>query len=162
MKVDLKGFDGIEEALVELEKVSGKTTTGRNVLTRAGTRALAGLRERMAELAPYDPNDRDGDGNHLNQTMRTQPAKAKLARAMGTDRRSGVVLLTGPAPVGKRARANAGWQERGTVKMPANAYVRPAADSEGENAIKGLARLMAEEIEKAKVRMAKKAARKKG
>ena len=160
MKVELKGFDGIEEALVELERVSGKTTTGRNVLTRAGTRALAGLRDRMAELAPYDPNDRDGDGNHLRDTMRTQPAKARLARKLGTDRRSGVILLTGPAPVGKRARSNAGWQERGTVKMPANAYVRPAADAEGNSVIEELAGLLAEEIEKAKTRMARKAARK--
>src|SRR5690606_22545003 len=141
------------------EKISGKTTAGRAALTRAGRRALAPLRERIAQLAPYDPQDRDGDGNHLNETIRTQPAKAKLARAMGTDRRSGVILLTGPAPVGKRARANAGWQERGTVKMSANAYVRPAADSVGDKVIDELAVLIAEEIEKAKGRMIRKAAK---
>lgn len=159
MKVDLKGFKGVEEALVELEQITGKTTTGRNALTRAGTKALGRLRERMAALAPYDAQDRDGDGNHLRDTMRTQAAKAKLARAMGVDRKSGVVLLTGPAPVGKRARSNAGWQEYGTVKMPAKSYIRSAADAEGDRVVDELEGLIAQEIEAAKARIARKAAR---
>lgn len=159
MRVSFKGDWSLEEALVELEKLTGKTTTGRNVLVRGGTAALAPMRERMAQLAPYDLQDRDGDGNHLRDTMRTQSAKAGQMRALGMDRRSGVVLLTGPAPVGKRARANAGWQEEGTVQMPPNSYVRPAADSTGEQVVENLKGFIVEEIGKAKGRIARKAAK---
>ena len=155
MKVDLSGFKELERVLAEeLPKA-----TARNVLNRTAKAALEPVVSRMAELAPYDPNDRDGDGNHLRDTMRTQAAKARLARAMGTDRRSGVVMLAGPAPVGRRARANAGWQERGTVKMAANPYSRTAADSESDKVIDIVREELAAQIEKAKARMARKAAK---
>jgi hypothetical protein len=159
VKVDLKGDWSLETALVELEKLTGKTTTGRNVLVRGGTAALAPMRDRMAQLAPHDPQDRDGDGNHLRDTMRTQAAKAGQMRALGMDRRSGVLLLTGPAPVGRRARANAGWQEDGTVKMQPNAYVRPAADSTSDKVIDELTGFIIGEIGKAKARIQRKAAK---
>lgn len=159
MKVELSGFKGIEEALVELERLSGRTTSGRGVLRRAGIEATAPLRDRMAQLAPFDPQDRDGDGNHLRDTMRTQQAKARLARKLGTDRKSGVVLLTGPAPVGRRARGNAGWQERGTVKQAANPYVRPAADAEGATVIENLTVELTKQVEKVKKRMVRRAAK---
>lgn len=156
MKVSLSGWKELEKALAEeLPKA-----TARNAMVRAASDAMEPIKTRMAQLAPFDPNDRDGDGNHLRDTMRTQPAKAKLARAMGTDRSSGVVVLTGPAPVGKRARANAGWQERGTVKMAANPYARPAGDAAGPEVIENLKEALAARIEAAKARIARKAARK--
>ena len=156
MKVKLSGFQELERALAEeLPKA-----TARNVLNRTAKEALEPVVTRMAELAPYDPLDRDEDGNHLRDTMRTQPAKARLARKLGTDRSSGVVMLAGPAPVGKRARSNAGWQEKGTVEMAANPYARPAADSEGERVIGRVRDALARQIEKAKARIARKAARK--
>jgi hypothetical protein len=129
------------------------------VLTRAGKAALEPVRQRMAELAPFDPLDRDDDGKHLNETMTTKPARARQARELGTTRQEGVVILTGPAPVGKRARSNAGWQERGTAKMGAHPYARPAADMEGPNAVQSVRDNLASEIDKAKKRIAKKAAK---
>jgi hypothetical protein len=155
VKVEVSGFKELEKALAEeLPKA-----TARNVLNRTATDAMEPMRVRMGQLAPYDPLDRDDDGNHLNETMRTQVAKARQARALGVDRQSGVVVLTGPASVGKRARANAGWQEDGTVKMPANPYVRPAADAEGVKAIQSVRDILAGHIEKAKARIARKAAK---
>jgi hypothetical protein len=155
VKVKLSGFRELEKALAE----ELPRATARNTLTRAGMQAMEPLRVRMAQLAPFDPNDRDGDGKHLNETMRSQAAKAKLARRMGLPRDAGVVILTGPAPVGKRARSNAGWQERGTVKQPAHSYSRAAADTMSEKVIDNVRDALAEQIEKAKKRIAKKAAK---
>jgi hypothetical protein len=153
VKIKLEGFRELERALAEeLPKA-----TARNVLNRTAKASLELIPPRMAQLAPFDPLDRDDDGNHLRDTMKIQPAKAKLARNLGTDRKSGVVMLAGPAPVGKRARANAGWQERGTVKMAAHPYARPTADAEGENVIESVRENLAAEIEKAKARIAKRA-----
>jgi hypothetical protein len=67
--------------------------------------------------------------------------------------------MTGPAPVGRRARANAGWQEYGTVKMGAKSYARGAADTEADAVIDGLGDALAKQIDKAKARIARKAAR---
>ena len=105
MTFKIEGFAELERALKEeLPK-----TTARNAMRRAAIESMEPMRERMSQLAPFDPNDRDEDGQHLRDTMRTQSPKAKLARALGTSRDAGVVVLTGPAPVGKRARSNAGW-----------------------------------------------------
>jgi hypothetical protein len=151
----LEGFKELERALAEeLPKA-----TARNAMTRAATEAMEPMRERMAQLAPYDPDDRDEDGQHLNETMRTQTAKARQARAFGVDRQSGVVVMTGPAPVGRRARANAGWQEYGTVKMGAKSYARVAADTEADAVIDGLGDALAKHIDKSKARIARRAAR---
>jgi hypothetical protein len=155
VKVKLSGWPELERALAE----ELPRATARNTMTRAMREACEPLRQRMAELAPYDPLDRDGDGNHLNETMRTQPAKAGLARKLGTERKAGVVLLTGPGPIGKVARANASWQEFGTVKQAAQPYARPAADSEGEKVVANLREALVQQIDKAKARIARKAAK---
>ncbi len=166
MKIEVRGLAGLERALKEeLPK-----STARGVLTRTGRKALQPIADRMAELAPYDPEDRDEDGQHLNETMRVQPAKAKLARALGVPRQSGVVLLAGPAPKGRRMRLVAqnleyGTGERfhrsgkGTGALPAQPYARPAADSLDESAVETVKQELAKEIEKAKARIARKAAR---
>lgn len=155
MKVKIKGFRELERALAEeLPKA-----TARNVLRRTATNSMERIRTKMAELAPYDPNDRDGNGQHLNETMKTQTPKAGEARKMGVTSRTGVIVLTGPAPVGQRMRSNAGWQENGTVKMPPNPFARPAADTEADNVIDQVREELAEQIELAKGRIARKALR---
>jgi hypothetical protein len=155
MKVTLKGWPELERALAEeLPKA-----TSRNVLTRALKEAAQPMVGKMASLAPYDPADRDEDGKHLRDTIRAQPAKAKLARKSGLPRDAGVMMLVGPGPTGRRARSNAFWQENGTVKQAAQPYVRPAADSEGAATVGRLKDALAEQIEKAKQRIARKAAR---
>lgn len=150
---ELSGFKELERVLAEdLPKA-----TSRGVLVRAATKSMEPMRRRMGELAPYDEGDRDGDGNHLRDTMRTQMVRGKIAKSVGGfDRKTGVAVITGPAPVGKRARDNAGWQEKGTVKMGANAYVAPAADAEAPTVIANIRGELALEVEKAVVRRAKR------
>jgi hypothetical protein len=151
----IEGFAELEKALAtELPKA-----TARNAMRRAAIESMEPMRERMSQLAPFDPNDRDEDGQHLRDTMRTQSPKAKLARALGTSRDAGVVVLTGPAPVGKRARSNAGWQEFGTVKMGAKSYARVAADSEAPVVFSRIKDALTEQVDKAKKRIARKAAK---
>lgn len=152
----LEGFKEFERAIVEeLPKA-----TARNLLVRIATKAMKPMEEAMARNAPYDPNDRDGDGRHLNETMRTQTVTAKLAKQVGgPTRNEGVAVMTGPAPTGKRARNNAGWQEHGTANMAANPYARPAADSEHGAVIEGVREGWRPEVEKVRARIAKKAAK---
>lgn len=150
----IEGLRELERELAEFPKA-----TARNILVRAGTEAIEPLRQAMADNAPYDPNDRDGDGKHLNETMVTRVAKAGQARRLGLARAQGVLLMTGPAPVGQRARANAGWQEEGTVEMTPNPYARPAADSEGVPTIRRVKDALTGQIDKAKARIARKLAK---
>lgn len=92
--------------------------------------------------------------------MKTQPQKATRQRgAVKFDRSTGVQVITGPAPVGVKARSNAGWQEFGTVKMAPNSYARPAADAEGQNVIDQVRDELTLQIGKAKSRIARKAAK---
>lgn len=151
-----KGFKELEHALVEeLPKATAK-----NVLWRTAEGAMKRLEEREKALAPVDPQDRDGDGKHLNETIKTERVKATRSRgSVKFDSRNGVEVRTGPAPVGKRARANAGWQERGTVKMAANSYIRPAIDAEATNIIDDVKAELTAQIDKAKGRIAKRAAK---
>lgn len=150
----VSGFKELEQALVqELPKATAK-----NVLWRTAEGAMKRIETRMSQMAPVDPQDRDGDGNHLRDTMKTERIKATRQRgSVKFDPRSGVAVRTGPAPVGKRARANAGWQEFGTVKQAAQSYARPAADSESENVIDDVRDQLAAQIEKAKARIARRA-----
>lgn len=150
------GFKELERALgEELPKA-----TAQNVLVRTATKSIEPLRVKMGQLAPYDPQDRDSDGKHLNETMRTQRVTAKRARGrVRFDRSTGVQVMTGPAPEGRRARANAGWQEEGTVDMSPNSYARPAADSEGEATVRRVRDTLADEVNKAKARIARKLAK---
>lgn len=152
----MTGFKELERALAEeLPKA-----TARNVLMRTAKSVMKPVESGMAERAPYDPLDRDGDGRHLNETIKTQPVKAKRQRgSVKFERSSGVAVMTGPAPEGKRARANAGWQEDGTVDMPPNAYARPTADAEGENVVRAVRDTLATEIQKATARIKRKAAK---
>lgn len=154
MSIKLTGFREFEKALKE----ELPRATARNVLWRVATNAMKRVEDGMAQKAPYDPNDRDGDGNHLRDTMKTERVKA--TRQQGSvkfDSRNGVEVRTGPAPKGKRARANAGWQEEGTVKQAANPYARPTADAEQNHVIDDVRDELAIQIGKAKARIAKRA-----
>lgn len=163
----LTGFKELEEALTnELPKATAK-----NALKRTAFAAMKRIEERMAQLAPFDENDRDGDGRHLRETMITQMVKAKRARgSVRFAASNGVEVMTGPAPVGTRARITASALERGTGArytksgrfagiLPAQPYARPAADAEAHNVIEDVGRELKVQIEKARKRIARKAAK---
>lgn len=151
----MTGFKEFGSALDELKPI-----TRRNVLIRTGTDAMEPMKDAMARNAPFDEEDRDGDGRHLNETMRTQALNAKSSRATGGLARSqGVTLATGPAPTGKRARDNAGWQERGTHKMRAHPYARPAFDHEVYTVFDRLRDAFIDQLDKAQQRMRRRMGR---
>jgi HK97 gp10 family phage protein len=102
-------------------------------------------------LAPRDKGD-------IVKGIRTQPVKAK--RIPGTKRyakSSGVSVNTGPS--GRPAGGNPSWQEFGTVDMPAHPFVRPTVDAEAMNVIAEVRGVLASQVDKAKARIAKKAAK---
>ena len=145
---EVRGFKELDRALGELPK-----STGKNVLKRVAIKAMKRMEDGMAQRAPRD------DGTLAN-SMRTQAVKATRQRGQTRfDARNGVEVITGPAPEGRMDRANAGFQEFGTVKMPAQPYMRPAADYEAEGVIEVLKDELATQIDKAVTRIQRKAAR---
>jgi len=150
---EVRGFKELDAALAELPKATGK-----NVLKRVAIKAMKRIEDGMAVRAPR--GDGGADGQHLADSMRTQAVKATRQRGnVRFDPKSGVEVITGPAPEGRMDRANAGFQEFGTVKMGPNAYARPAADAENENVVDDVRHMLATEIDKAAARIARKAAR---
>lgn len=142
----LTGFRELERALAEeLPKA-----TARSVLTRTAKNSMERVRTGMAQRAPKD----DGE---LAGSMKTQPVKAKRETRTRFARQSGVSVNTGPT--GRQEGGNASWQENGTEKMPPHPFARPTADAEGENVIADVRGELTKQIEAAKKRIARKAAR---
>ena len=150
IRVKITGFRELERALAEeLPKATAKS-----VLRRTAIRSMERIRTGMAERAPRDTGD-------LAEHMKTKPVKAK--RVPGSKRyakQNGVSYNTGP--VGRQEGGNPAWQEFGTEKMPAHPYARPTADAEGENVIAEVRDELARQIDGAKKRIARKAARQRG
>lgn len=146
-KIKIEGFRELERALAEeLPKA-----TARNVLRRTAVNASKRIVDRAKQLAPVERGKlRDG--------IVTKNAKAtRQAGSVKFDRSKGVEVLTGPT--GRPEGGNASWQEYGTVHMPAHPYMRPAADAEGQAVIDEVRDELALQIDKAKARIAKKAAK---
>lgn len=142
------GFRELERALSELPKATGK-----NVLRRAANEAMQRVETRAKELAPKDSGD-------LADGITTKPVKAKRVSRTRYASQSGVAVATGPT--GRRQEGGyAGWQEFGTVAMPARPYMRPAADAEAEAVIDDVREVLAAQIAKAAARIARKAAKEK-
>lgn len=145
----LTGFKELERALVEeLPKATAKS-----VLRRTGINAMKRIENRAKELAPRD------DGA-LIASITTKPVKAKRTSRTRYESQSGITIATGPTS--RRADdpgGNPAWQEFGTVNMPANPYMRPAADSEIPAVLNDVRDELALQIEKARKRIARKAAK---
>lgn len=143
----MTGFKELERALAEeLPKATAKA-----VLRRTGVSVMQRRIEQPARArAPRERGD-------LADGIVTKPVRAKRQRGGRYERASGVEIQTGPT--GNPKGGNPAWQEDGTVNMPANPYMRPTIDAEAENVIADIRNVLAEQIEKAKARIARKAAR---
>lgn len=149
MKVSFRtrGFAELERALAdELPKA-----TARNVLRRAGLAAMDRVEKKAQALAPKDSGG-------LTTSIETRVGKAKRISRTRFARSTGVEIATGPTG-GREEGGNAAWQEFGTVNMAANPYMRPAADGESQAVIADVREELAQQIDKARVRIARKAAR---
>lgn len=149
IKFKAEGFRELERALAEeLPKA-----TARAVLLRTAKASMERVRTGMEQRAPRD------SGN-LAGSMKTQPVKAKRSSRTRFARSSGVSINTGPT--GRQEGGNAAWQEFGTVNEPAQPYARPTADAEGMNVLNDVRAELTKQIDGAKARIAKRAAKKKG
>lgn len=145
-----RGFRELDKALTnDMTK-----TMARNVLRRAGTKALKPVEELAKRLAPKDEGD-------LAERITTKVVRAKRVSRTRFAASKGVEVATGPTgrPEGG---GNAGWQEFGTVDRPAQPYMRPAADQQGGiHTVDRLGIELARDVDKTAKRIARKLARKK-
>lgn len=149
--LEMKGFGGLKDGLLELEQFTGRTNTGKNAVKRGMIKAMKRIEDHAKALAPKDTGK-------LAKSITTKPVKAKRISRRRYARTDGIAVQTGPK--GKRIEGgNAAWQEYGTVTMPARPYMRPAADAEGQAVVDDLAGILQEEIGKSVERARRKAAR---
>ena len=148
MKITFKtqGFAELEKALAEeLPKATAKA-----VLRRTGVAALGRVEEKAKQLVPVDEG-------RLRDGIVTKPVRARRISATRFARSTGVEIATGPT--GRQAGGVGAFQEFGTVNMPANPFMRPAADGQAEAVIADVRDELAMQIDKAKTRIARKLAR---
>lgn len=148
IRVRLTGFRELERALAEeLPKATAKA-----VLRRTAVKSMERIRTGMEQRAPNLTGKLAGG-------MKTKPVKAE--RVPGTRRyarQNGVSYNTGPT-TGSPEGGNPSWQENGTVNMAAQPYARPTADEEGENVLADVKGELTRQIDAAKQRIARRAAR---
>lgn len=137
MRVRIEGLRDLDRALGELPKA-----TGRNVLRRVGRAALEPMAEHAAEQAPH----LFGDLRDSVQVSTKRPRRHRKA--------SEVEVYMGPSNV-----PQAHLQEFGTQHHGPQPYMRPAWDRGKDGALGAVAGSLAEEIDKAAQRIARKQAR---
>ena len=150
-KIEFSGFEGLEDALIELEQFSGRTNTGKNAVRRGMRNAMKRLENKAKALAPVDRGD-------LRDSIKTKNAKARRRRgSVKFQRETGISMLTGPTVI--RGDNYGYFQEFGTVHAAPQPFMRPAADSEGENVIAIVSDELRDAIDKSLARARKKAAK---
>ena len=150
-KLKTNGFEGLEDALIELEKFSGRTNTGKNAVRRGMRNAMKRIEDKAKALAPVE----DGD---LRDSIKTKNAKAKRRRGSARyQRQTGISILTGPTTL--RGGSYGYFQEFGTIHAAPQPFMRPAADIEGPQVINIVSDELRDAIMKSVARARKKAAR---
>ena len=145
------GFEGLEDALIELEKFSGRTNTGKNAVRRGMRNAMKRIEDKAKALAPVE------DGA-LRDSIKTKNAKAQRVKGSARfQRQTGISILTGPTTL--KGGSYGYFQEFGTVHAPPQPFMRPAADSEGAKVIEIVAEELRAAIDGSLKRARKKAAR---
>ena len=141
MKIEMEGFRELERALAEdLPKATAK-----NVLRRSAKNAMKPLEERARQLVRKD----------TGETGKSITTKSVRASRFATHK--GIAVETGPT--GRQEGGTGARLEFGSVTHPAYPFMRPAADAEGLNVLKSIKGDLTEQIDKAKARIARKAAR---
>jgi HK97 gp10 family phage protein len=147
----IEGLAGLEEALVELEQFTGRTTSGKNAVQRGMRKALGSIEARAKQLVPVDTG-------RLRETITTKKARARRGAGGRYLRESGIEMLTGPT--GREEGGIAAYKEFGTINEGATPFMRPAADAGADQVIAEVASLLRDEITKTADRARKRAARK--
>lgn len=141
--VQLSGFKELEQALGELPKATARNTL-RRVLKRAGEPVEAAMESRAPVLTGY-----------------TEKSIAVSATLNPRNRRD--IKREGKAfaeyYIGSRRGSAAVFNEFGTINMPAHPYMRPGWEASQDQALAIITKDLGTEIEKARARLARKAAR---
>jgi HK97 gp10 family phage protein len=137
----IEGLAELKDALEELPKA-----TGTNVLKRALTKAAEPLEADAERTAPVG----------IGTLQRSIKVSGKLSRRQKSQHKkeSKVELFIGPAPL-----VQAITQEFGTVDHGPKPFMRPAWDGNKLKALGTIKDILAAEIEKARQRLARKAAK---
>lgn len=137
----VEGLKEIDAALGALPKA-----TGRNVMRRAGVKALTPIAEDMRQRAPDDPNT---GGNDLKSSITVTTKRPKKHR-----KESEVEVYAGPGPLVQAIQQEFGNQNHGP-----QAFTRPAWDAGRDRIVPDLIEAFWPEIKKAADRVARKTAR---
>lgn len=141
----LEGLQELRTAL--LEELPKATAT--NVQKRALMAAAEKMRADMESMAPVAPIA----GGRLKRSIAISTKLSKKQRTI-SKKESKVEVYVGPGSVREAVP-----QEFGTYKMAPHPFVRPAWAANKVGALKMIRELLAAEIEKARARIARKAAR---
>jgi HK97 gp10 family phage protein len=137
----IEGLAELDEALSEFPKA-----TARNVLLRTLKEQGAPIRDTGEQLAP-----RDKGGLKQSYTVST-----KLSRRQKklNKKESMVEVYIGPGPAAKGVQT-----EFGNAHQAPQPHLRPAFDSNVQRVLNGIKNELADQIEKARARLARKAER---
>ena len=143
-------FEGGRELMAALEELQGSVQ--RPVMRRAATKALKPFLDEVKTLAPVAEKQGGAlrDSYVIGGPSKLTPKQKGRARRL---KDSEVEVYAGTSnPAGL-------LQEFGTVDQPAQPHVRPAWDATQDNVLTTFTREMTVEIEKARQRAARKAAK---
>lgn len=142
-------IDGLSETLEALDEFSKATSA--NILRRALLAAGAPVAATATALAPRGPT---GDLTASISVTPAQPSKMTRAGAGNYDKQSSVEVLVEAGPVVESIT-----QEFGTRHHRAQPFMRPAWDQQQAAALEIFTKQLADELEKARARAARKVAR---
>lgn len=146
MKMRIEGLKQVDEALKDLPKATAKGVVRRVLRRRAEPMAML-----TARLAPVDTSDL---ANSIEITTRLTPRQRRYQRSKGDNIGADAVVLY----VGSSSPV-AHLQEFGTRHHAAQPFMRPAFEQLKYRVLDGIQKDLMNEIEKAKARQARKAAR---
>jgi HK97 gp10 family phage protein len=142
----IEGLSDIDRALSELPKA-----TSRNVMRRAGIKALEPMAEAARDAAPVNNQD-------LKDSIAVSTRAAGYARRRGR-KQNEVEVYMGPAGIGQAAPPQGSLQEFGTSRHSPQPFMRPAWDGGKQDLADTVGGELWTEIEKAAARQARKQAR---
>ena len=143
--VKVEGVEALHDALGEFTK-----STERTLLRRIAVKALGPVVEHAKRLAPVD----DGD---LRDSIRVGSKLTRRAKSAAKgDPREGVRVFAGTT------NRNGVPREFGSVRSPAEPFMRPAWDSGKRQVLADVTDQLAGEIERTRKRVAARAAKAKG
>lgn len=157
---DLKGLKELHDKLEELPR-----GLQRGVLKRAGTEALEPMADHARAIVPVREGALRASIRIESKTIRSASFRASYAAfkrgggARPKMRRGEKGTIQVQVVSGGRAAPHAVFVEMGTAKMPAEPFMRPAADSQANATIRRLADAIGKHLTKTATRLARRRAK---